>query len=139
MAHQEKIVPFRYVGGKMRYFKAAHTEATKSTDSFRVGATLVRGGEIISSGFNQGYKTHPLQAEMYPERDYKGVHAEVNAVSRLRPYDIGSGRLYVVRICLDGTYAISRPCGPCQDFLRGKGVKKVYFIHDSDNFGELTL
>ena len=123
-----------------KYFRAALKQARGSVDpNFRVGAVLVRSKNIIALGSNGGYKTHPLQAEMYPERHWKGPHAEVMAVKHLRPYDVGGGDLFVYRILKDGKPALAKPCSKCLKFLYSKGVKRVFYTLDSGKTARLKI
>jgi deoxycytidylate deaminase len=109
------------------FLDKAENLALCSPDNFRVGAILVRGGNIISTGFNKGWKSHPIQASMYPDRGWKAAHAEIDALRGLRPYDVLGSSIFVVRLRKDGTRALARPCFKCFEVLTQYGIKKVYY------------
>jgi deoxycytidylate deaminase len=112
----------------VKFLKVAHEVALSSSDeSFRVGAVLVRGGNILRTGVNQGTKTHPLKARMYPQKAYKGLHAEVHLLRGLRAYDVRGACVYVARTRSNGKAGLARPCEKCRQHLRSMGISKVVY------------
>ena len=96
-------------GSVERFISAAARQAELSAaPNFRLGAIVVRGKNIIGSGFNIADKTHPVHARMYPERAYRGLHAEISATRGLRPYDLRNSLLYVVRLLRDDSLKIKK-------------------------------
>ena len=70
---------------------------------------------------------HCIRAEKVPAH-----HAEARAV---RKCDVGA-ILYVARVLRDReTPAIAKPCKFCQAFIKNKGIKKVYYTIDINNYG----
>lgn len=72
-------------------------------------AIIIRGGAIISSGYNHGLK-----------------HAEVHAVEKLWPGFAERAVLVTLRLTRSG-FGMSRPCPECYQYLRGKGIRKVIY------------
>lgn len=110
--------------------KRAVSAAENSIDNYRVGAVVARGNVCLSTGFNRGWKTHPLQAEMTPDRYYKGLHAEIDALRKLRKRTDSGWTIYVARIKKNGDWGMARPCNVCMRFLRKMGVTKVVYTHE---------
>ncbi len=109
----------------MDYCELARDVAQKSLEKMHHGAILIKGNEIISTGYN----------------DYKN-HAEENAIQRaswvrkgLNHRDIRRRMrkcvLIVVRSSKDAL-GNSKPCRHCLDMIQEYGIKKVYYSVDSD-------
>ena len=108
----------------MRLLNKAIFLAKKNTDKkqffFSCVAKRNDGAEVYSVN-------HCVRAEKVPAH-----HAEARAV---RKCDVGA-ILYVARILRDKeTPALAKPCKFCQAFIRNKGIKKVYFTIDSNQYG----
>ena len=70
---------------------------------------------------------HNVSSQKIPQH-----HAEARV---LRKCNYGSV-LYVARVLKDRkTLAIAKPCIFCQNFIKNKGVKKVYFTIDNRRYG----
>lgn len=109
--------------------------ALKSRSKFRLGAVVVKRGRVISTGWNQMEKTHPLTLRYSTKpKILLGLHAEIHAGLRAGLKLPGS-EVYVVRLYKDNSFATSKPCGMCENFLRAAQVRKVWFISFN---GELT-
>jgi pyrimidine deaminase RibD-like protein len=76
----------------------------------RVGAVVVRGGQVISKGYNRGRR-----------------HAEISALARLWPSERVDTVVYVARPLYEAEYGLARPCEDCLNAMRRAGVKKVFF------------
>ncbi len=119
-------------------FSQARDQAVLSTDPiFRVGAIIARKGNILARARNLGRKSHPVQAQMYPDRAHKGLHAEVAVLRGLRSYDVQGYDLFVCRILIDGSYALAKPCDKCQEYLKKFDLRKIYYTVDGGGFEEL--
>lgn len=84
----------------------------------KMGAALVKGGSILSTGFNKGEE-----------------HAEESALRRCEASidreTIKGATIYVARM----RRGKSRPCLKCWTILKSFGVKKVYYF---DNVGDVV-
>jgi len=78
--------------------------------NYKHGAIVIRGGAIISSGYNHGLK-----------------HAEVHAVEKLWPGFATRSTVITIRLTRTG-FGISRPCDQCYRYMRGNGVRKVIYM-----------
>lgn len=101
--------------------------AKKSTSKFRLGAVLARKGTVISTGYNQMDKTHPLQNKFYKGDGTLGLHAEIDACLGVTAADLKGAHLYVMRILRNDQIAIAKPCPVCYKFLVSVGVARVTF------------
>ena len=93
----------------------------------RVGACIVRGGRILSSGVNRiGYSRYRLDRR-FPE----SIHAEVAAIVELlkarRSHELVGSTLYVSRIDAGGSPRMARPCSYCQRIIESVGIRKVFY------------
>lgn len=65
----------------------------------------------------------------FPDRK---VHAEYKVCKKM---DVG-GTLYVARVRFDdGELGMSLPCPNCQKMIRSRGIKKVYYSINKDQYG----
>jgi deoxycytidylate deaminase len=84
--------------------------ARKSTHrSYHHGAIVIRGGAIISSGYNHGF-----------------IHAEVHAIKKLWPNTVKGCSVMVVRVT-DKGFGKSKPCAECYKYMRDVGIGKVTY------------
>ena len=123
----------------MKYFKTIKALATTSPNLFRFGSVLVRGKNIISSSTNHDTKTHPLKAIMYPNRDYKGLHAEVALLRGYRRYDVEGSDVYILRLLRNGEVGMAKPCSKCEEYLRSMGIDRVFYTISETQTGILKL
>lgn len=106
----------------------AYNMALKSTSRFRLGAVLVKRRKVISTGFNQMKKTHPLMQRHNPRKDILlGLHAEIHSCIGVPAAQLESADVWVARVYANGRLAMAMPCKVCQNFLREVGVKNVYY------------
>lgn len=98
----------------MRFLHVLINTALRSAERFKHGAVVVRGGRVLSIGYNKGK-----------------IHAEVDALKKVS--DPSGTTLYVVRIGHDGKLRLSRPCNNCLNYAINCGVKRiVYSIADGE-------
>lgn len=83
----------------------------------RLGAILIKGGNIISVGWNISFK-----------------HAEHMAIDRAWRSDIEGCTIMVVRVRKNGSLGMAKPCETCMARLIDAGIKKVIY---STNDGQL--
>ena len=108
-------------------FRMACKEALKSQHKqHRLGAVIVKGHRILSTGFN----------EIRPSRvlDTETLHAEASAVLKLlkedRLGDLIGADIFVTRYTRGGAIGLSLPCPHCMELLRSVGIKKVHYTLD---------
>jgi len=125
---------------KLRYFEITEALAlTSPNKSFRFGAILVRGNNIINKSTNQDEKTHPLKAEMYPNRSYKGLHAEIALFCGFRNYDVKFSDVYVTRLLANNVETLARPCSQCENYMKNMGISRVFYSIAENEYGCLRL
>lgn len=108
------------------YFREAK-KASKSSDhpKFKVGACLVYKGRVLSIGFNQILKSHPL-TRMFNE--HQTIHAEVSAIVRLKNKELlPHCTMVVYREGAIGNLALAKPCPTCRKILKFFKINKIAY------------
>lgn len=100
--------------------------AQSSECSFRHGAVVVKGGRVVSTGINR-FKNHPLSVSPEHIKSHCSVHAEVDALRKLK--DAKGATIYVARIGRRGDKMLSRPCNMCYIAIRDAGVAKIVYTN----------
>jgi len=92
----------------------------------RLGAVIVKGSRILSTGFNQRRYTKELKQPT--------LHAEADAILKLlksnRLEDLAGSTLYVSRFTAGGAVGCSKPCEACQRLIESVGIRKVVYTTD---------
>jgi deoxycytidylate deaminase len=117
-------------------FRMAEKQAKKSTfKQHRLGAVLVKGGRVLSTGYNKYGYTKELR--------YSTVHAEESSIVRLiktgRLVDCMGADLYVSRITPGGRIGLAKPCPRCLDLCRSVHVNRVWFSTEDGTMGTIKL
>ena len=89
-------------------------------DKWRVGAALVRGGSLLSVGYNR-YRNDPCLV------DIPGVSFHAEAVALRRAGDPKGATMYIARVTRTGMSGMARPCSHCQRLLLENGVRAVVY------------
>ena len=93
----------------------------------RVGAVVVRGSRVLSTGCNRIGFSKYLPNRRFPE----SVHAEAQAILGLLKHKRGNelvgSTMYVSRINNSGTARYARPCSACQHLIEAVGIRKVFY------------
>lgn len=102
---------------------------------FRIASGLVYRGRLVASGVAR-YKTHTvmLNGAYRPEQVF--LHAEADCLVRatkvLTPKQMAGSVLYVVRVKLDGSLGLAKPCVGCMALIDEFGVGSVKFTVDEE-------
>lgn len=113
---------------KLRYDKAYLKMALdwgqlSHCDRKKVGAIIVKDGQIISDGFNGTPSGHDntCETEEY-ETKWTVIHAECNAILKCAKFGNGS----------DGAtmYQTYSPCKECAKLILQSGIKRVVYNED---------
>lgn len=104
----------------------AKKTALKSTfRQHRLGAVVVKGGRVLSTGFNA--------IRHCKETGKSTQHAEEAAIVRLlkdgRHSELIGSRMYVSRFTPAGNVGISKPCERCMGLIRSVGIRSVDYIN----------
>lgn len=115
---------------------------------YHLCAIIVRGGSVISVGFNKratnGFVEHYTDLAK-GQRDWcMSTHAEMDAVLQARQKtDLRGAKIYVIRKRQDikkfGTLGIAKPCEICQHVLYNYGIRRAYFSIDDETFGVMKI
>jgi len=114
----------------------AKKEALKSTfGQHRLGAVIVKGGRILSTGFNQRRPSSFLRQET--------LHAEEAAILKLlkenRMADLAGSTLYVTRFTRGGSVGMAKPCSRCFDLCCSVGVRQIHYTTNGQETGIIKL
>lgn len=110
----------------LAYLRKAAGVATESDHGiYKLGAILVKNGNVVGIGWNQN-KTHP-KAKNYTRL----MHAELDAIITAGCSNGTLGTdMYVARITKGGKMATSKPCRDCWILLKEAGLKSVTYIDE---------
>ena len=101
-------------------------------DHFHHGAISFLKGKPVSSGWN-GRVVHGGLLKKY---GHQSQHAETHCMMGVKKADT----VLVVRLSRStGGLTMSKPCDLCVNFLRDKGIRKVYFSTWSGEIEEMRL
>ena len=106
--------------------KLASNLALSSDCNFKHGAVIVRGGSVISTGINR-FKNHPRVVSPEHIKQWCSVHAEVDAIRKLK--DAKGATIYVARVGKKGNQTISRPCKRCYEAINQAGITKIVYTN----------
>lgn len=108
-------------------FRLADRQSVKSNCKHRLGAVIVKGGRVLSTGYNEIRYSRFIQATT--------VHAEEAAIIKLLDKkalsQLVSSELYVSRTCPSGNSGLARPCSRCMDLIKSVGIKRVHYTTDN--------
>lgn len=103
-----------------RGYNLARKAADLSVCRYKMGAAIVRGGNVLSINHN-ALKTHTDHAQ-WPHW-VCSQHAEMRAVILAR-CDIRGAIMYVARV---GGNEISKPCVHCYNVIRLAGIREIVY------------
>ena len=109
-------------------FRLAKNISKISNHRYKMGAVIVKNGNVISVGTNQ-LKTHP-------EAPRNGLHCEIHAIKCSGKYDLKGSSIFVYRETRKGKIAKARPCIYCMEELKKKGFKSIFYTIDEYPFFE---
>ena len=113
---------------KKRYFDLAKRAAMESSyGKLRHGAVIVKGGSVVSFGFNKSNHCQFGQRFRQVDKGPATQHAEISAILGLPRSATQGADVYVVRINNDCDWRMSKPCPMCEQALRFVGVKRVFY------------
>lgn len=106
-------------------FRIAEQQALKSTfEKHRLGATIVKGNRILSTGYNEIRYSGITK--------FSTVHAEEAAILKLlkrrKIEDLIGAEIYVTRFTKAGRVACSYPCSRCNALIRSVGISRIHYI-----------
>lgn len=107
---------------KQRHFLKMAKRISQKSDhhAHKIGCVVARKNKILGSGFNL-IKTHTKSPHAF-----KSIHAEFMAALNAN-FDLKGATVYIFREHKNGTWAISKPCSSCWEFLIECGAKEVIY------------
>lgn len=108
----------------------ANAQGKKSKHKHRLGAVVVKSGNVVATGYNKiGHR-----AKGITETELKAsVHAERAAITKLlKPkhfHKLQGAKIYVSRIMKDGSFGLAHPCKHCLELIKSCGIKEVIFTN----------
>lgn len=116
--------------------RLAEKQALKSKFiQHRVGAVIVKGGRVLSTGYNEiGYSKYIKRPTVHAEE-----RAVVNLLRDRRSSDLAGSTIYVSRFTRGGRLGLACPCQRCHALLRSVGVATAFYSTDDGSTGELAL
>ena len=108
-------------------FRIAFKEALKSEfKQHRVGAVIVKGNRILSTGFNKyGYDSVTRRPTMHAE-----AAAILKLLKRRKLSDLAGSEIYITRYTRGGRVGLARPCPDCSELIHSCGIHKVHYTTD---------
>lgn len=103
---------------------AAKLAARRDGRSYLVGAVGERHDGVVVASRN-GFSRMPVPAS----------HAEARLCLKL---DVGA-TVWVARVTRDGHFALAKPCAPCEERLRSRGVRRVVYTTGPGEYEVLRL
>ena len=125
-------------------FKAAR-DASKNSNahmiSKRMGAALLNGRCVLSTGYNIFKKSHPEYRDIDDEgEDFcRNSHAELMALVRRKHHNVNNLTMYVYRELENGNPGCSKPCRFCMKLIRDFGVRKIRYYSEKGEYIEERL
>lgn len=111
-------------------FNVARKISYESSHKYRMGAAILRKKKLLSLGFNQNIKTHPIMKQFNSNRSEK-IHAELQALLGVRwDVDLSKCVLVVYRENKHGHIAMAKPCAACKKIIISMGIKTVMYSTD---------
>ncbi len=96
---------------------------------------IVERNKILSVGWNNGWKTHPL-AYKYGYR-FDCIHSELAAILNMQRKIASNAQLINIRI-LNGEIAMAKPCPRCRHLLVDLNITKVWYTTNYGTFARLV-
>lgn len=88
---------------------------------------IVQRNRILSVGYNNGWKSHPLAAKFGCR--YDAIHAELDAILNFPypPKELSRCRMVNIRLLKSKLPAMARPCSRCIELLSLFNVGEVIY------------
>ncbi len=98
---------------------------------------IIWQGKILTWATNKKESTDKL---IHGYTKGNKTHAEYEAVKKIRNHrDLSNIAVVNVRLNKQGDFRLSKPCRKCVDYLKGLGIKTVYYSTELDSFERLNL
>lgn len=112
------------------YLSVARYCATKSKARNTHGAVIVKGGRVLSTGWNKN-RNHPAIVSPEHIKTECSYHAEEVAIREAGEDNVRGAVIYVARVSKNGSDRDSKPCPKCAALIRQAGIKRVVFTMEA--------
>ena len=106
-------------------------------------AMIVRGGAIISTGYNSHDTNSFVQhyTRMVGQHKCHTTHAEMDAIKQVRSKtDLRGCKIFVARICLGSKKpGLARPCNICERVLYEYGITRAIYTISEEEYGVMKI
>lgn len=108
-------------------------------------AVIVRGGSILSVGYNRRNTNSFVEHYTDKVRGVRGycmsTHAEHDAICKARnKINLTSTKIFIARVRkIDNTIGMARPCPICQAALYNYGVRRAFYTIDDAHYGIMSI
>lgn len=112
-----------------RYLALACRVAEASECNQRHGAVVVKSGSVMSIGLNKWRHRGAMNGKTLTADECANltVHAEEDAIKRVKTNKAKGATVYVARVNSRGEAVFSRPCDSCHKLMQDSGIKRVVF------------
>lgn len=107
--------------------RIANKVALKSSHKHRMGAVIVKNGNVISTGYNRVRHSKLIGTPT--------LHAEAAAILKVlnehRQHTLVGSHLFVSRWTRGGRLGLAKPCKHCESLIRAVGIDTVSYTTDT--------
>ncbi len=101
------------------------------TCNSRHSAAIVHKNKVIAVGYSKR-KTHPLMRRFQTSLDKNFLHAEIDAISKVKDKSIlKDSVLFVNRLSKGNQILNSEPCSSCKKAIEFYGIKETYWTRNN--------
>jgi deoxycytidylate deaminase len=108
--------------------------ATSTYSRWYMGATIVRGGAVLSTGVNSAKNAPVLMTDADIENGRGSYHAEIAALKKCG--DPNNATIYIARLTPSGNVGCAHPCANCMKHLIAAGIRQVIY---TDHWGKIGV
>lgn len=94
-----------------------------NNEKYKLGAVLVKGGSVISTGVNRK-SARPFFVR---NNGKESLHAEIDCLYWIDKKVSNGCVIYISGRSVAGNYIRTRPCTSCIDIIIKMGVRKIYY------------
>lgn len=125
---------------KQRWFDLAKRAACESVyGNIRHGAVVVKGGSVVSFGFNKSNHSAFGKRFRNPNKGHATQHAEISAILGLPRSATEGADIYVVRVNKECCWRMSKPCPMCEEALRFVGIRRAFYTVDGKHYDSCKI
>ncbi len=119
-----------------RLLKICEANCDRVNRRHRHFSFICHRSNILACGFAQKAKTHTKAERWYR---YNSIHSEFDAMRQVLRADLTGCYLVNIRLLMNGSLSLSRPCRCCSRMLAELGVRDIYYSKSDGSFGHLRL